>query len=167
MMLVLSAVSLAVAVAALVVAYATGRSRRRLVARVEAVTRELAQTGTHLARLNDRLLELEDGRRTDSSAERERAHVRLELARTIAGAPELALVNDGPAIAQDVMVERANGDPIAWEPLPVRSLLAGARFAFDVDGAIDAPVECILRWYDGRGAHRVPVRLDAAHPDRL
>lgn len=166
-MLVLGAVSLAVAVAALVVAYSAGRSRRRLVARVEAVTREMAQVGTHLARLNDRLLDVEDGRRTDSGAERERAAVRVEMKRTIAGGRELALVNDGPAIAQDVMVERANGDPIAWEPLPVRSLLAGARFAFDVEGELDPPLECVLRWYDGRGAHRMPVRVEAPRPDRL
>ena len=159
-MLVLSAVALAVAVVALVTAYLTGRSRRRLVARVESVSREMAQVGTHLARLNDRLLELEEGRRSDSGAERHRARVRLEAARTVTGGHELALVNEGPAIAQDVMVERPNGDPLAWEPLPVRSLLAGARFAFDVDGALDRPLECILRWHVGRGAHRVPVRVD-------
>ncbi|HZR14573.1 MAG TPA: hypothetical protein VFC33_15140 [Acidimicrobiia bacterium] len=160
-MLVIGVAGLAVAVVALVTASVAVRSRRRLAARVEAVARQQAQLGTHLARLNDRLLDLEEGRRSESGAERERARVRVELARTASGTHEVALVNEGPAIAHDVMVEHANGDPLAWEPLPVRSLLAGARFGFAVDGHLDGPLDCVLRWHDGGGAHRVPVRLAA------
>src|SRR5581483_7199313 len=145
-MLVIGVAGLAVAVVALVTASVAVRSRRRLAARVEAVARQQAQLGTHLARLNERLLDLEEGRRSESGAERERARVRVELARTASGTHEVAHVN---------------GDPLAWEPLPVRSLLAGARFGFAVDGHLDGPLDCVLRWHDGGGAHRVPVRLAA------
>ena len=116
-------------------------------------------------RLQHRVTEIEQARRTDELEARRRADVTasFEPKPNTTGIFHLVVLNKGPAMAKNVTFEIHGGDPLRMEPvsLPLPTLDSGHRFpivAIPLFGASNT-VDVELAWEDESGPRRKSLTL--------
>jgi hypothetical protein len=162
------AVTAAIALAALVVSILVARRQTRIQEQQVSIQEQQAKIQTQQTGIQERLAAVEEARRTDELAARERARVtadvRPEERDSRGRSLRLVLHNEGPAVARNANVEVEDSPKtpglIGLEVLPA-DLQPGQVMKFIVTmGLGDQPaLQVIVRWADAAGDHEAPYML--------